>query len=330
MKRKNWRLSTEQKLDARDAFELAEGSGFSLLELVKIALEDKKNWHSKISALECVDRYIRHCRQKGLRQPTVDTYEINLRLFAEDFGEDRMIAGLNRSNLNEYVRTAARMRSVKAMLNYGVKQEPRWLPENPLINFELSLPRAKSRRSQIGYLPLAEVQQVFDSINPDKAPGYALAFFAMIRPQELHSPHGKPPIAWEQINFDNRTVFIRGDQSKVDGAERLLEGLPDNLWAWLDAYKPEVIKPGTPVFPFVSSQIRRHVKRMFGYGKSKPWPHDAIRDTAITNHVVAFENTGKTAMLAGHEGNPSMIFNHYFARGLTKADALEYWEIKPK
>ena len=151
----------------------------------------------------------------------------------------------------------------------------------------------------------------------------------MVRPEEIHSD-GKPPLEWTQINFDKRTIFIDGDQAKVDGKPRLLEELPENLWAWLEAYKPEVIRPGKLICDYNSNQLRRYCKELLDYGpRAKKWPHDAIRDTAITNFIVAFDNPGKAAMLAGHEGNPSMIFNHYFAMGLTKEDALKYYQINP-
>lgn len=335
MKRRDWRLTPEQKEDARQAFEMAKESGMTLTELVKLALNIKGEAPTKITAREAVKSFIRFKGMEGLRGPSVDYYDVNLNVFADDFGANRDIKELTRRNIGDFVKTQSRLRAVRAMLNHGLRQSPPWITSSPLDNYKLPIKRSsQSKRAQIGYLDLAEVKSIF--ANPGgkktkawigKIPGLALGFFAMIRPEEIHSD-GKPPLEWTQVNFDNRTIFIDGDQAKVTGKSRLLEDLPANLWTWLEAYKPEVIKKGQLICEYHSNQLRRHCQSLLGYGKDgKKWPHDAIRDTAITNHIVAFQNPGKTALLAGHEGNTTMIFNHYFAVGLLKFLALEYFNI---
>jgi integrase len=149
----------------------------------------------------------------------------------------------------------------------------------------------------------------------------AVMLFAGVRPDEVASQH-KPALLWRHVNAAERMIRIPAEIAKT-GRPRIMEGLPDAVWAWL---KPA--GEDQPVCPARSLQAVRLAQSLGGYGKKRRWPHDALRHTFATYHVAAFANPGQTAMLMGHEGNPTMLHRHY--RGLaTKAEAERFWALRP-
>ena len=147
----------------------------------------------------------------------------------------------------------------------------------------------------------------------------ALALFAGVRPEEL-AGRGKPRLTWAAVNVSERIVRIPGGIAKT-GQPRVLEGLPDALWAWLGSPG----KPGDPISPGLSREIGRKGREILGLDK---WPQDASRHTFATYHVAAFNDPGLTSILLGHEGNPSLLHRHY--RGITtQAEAISFWALRP-
>jgi integrase len=79
------------------------------------------------------------------------------------------------------------------------------------------------------------------------------------------------------------------------------------------------------ISPGLSREIARKGREVLGLEK---WPPDVLRHTFATYHVAAFNDPGKTSLLLGHEGNPSLLHRHY--RGLaTQAEAIKFWNLRP-
>jgi integrase len=144
--------------------------------------------------------------------------------------------------------------------------------------------------------------------------------FAGIRPSEIRSKE-KPPMEWKQVDFDERIVRITSAQSKTRNA-RILEGLPSNLWAFLESSHKK--KESEFIAPARYRQARKLAKESIGR-----WSHDVCRHSFITYHLAQFKNISETMLIAGHEGSPSTMYQKY--RGLaTKAEAEKYFNIQPK
>lgn len=105
------------------------------------------------------------------------------------------------------------------------------------------------------------------------------------------------------------------------GVGRIIEGLPDALWHWLDAYPPA----GDFASVVSAAKAADRARRLAGMDE---WPHDAIRHTFATYAVAFTGDAARVSLWLGHEGNASLIHRHY--RGLaTKAQAEAFFALRP-
>jgi len=314
--RKDYALSAAEKMDARDALAALEGSGMSLAEAVRRAVEGKRSVR-KVTINEAAHDFLR--TRLELRASTAGWYTASLSLFCGQFGETRM-DDLTRAEFRAWMQQNSQgpgvVRAVRALYNWAIKHEP------PLAGQDVTagLPSRGTRTAEIHYLPAAECASIMAGAGKYRS-ALALMLFAGVRPDEIASQH-KPALLWRHVNAAEKIIRVPAEIAKT-GRARIMEDLPDAVWAWLDSGKPD-----TPACPARSMQAVRLAQSIAGYGPKRPWPHDALRHTFATYHVAAFNDPGKTSMLMGHEGNPTMLHRHY--RGLaTKAEADAFWALRP-
>lgn len=317
MHRRDFALTPEQKMDARTAIESLAGSGMSLEEAVRRALEGKRAVKRVLIPVAAAD-FMRS--RQTLRAATAEWYMWRIDRFAAEFS-DKTLDDVTRAEFrawltaNEY--GPGQVRAVRAFYAWAMSHEP------PLAGSDATagLPSAGGRTTDIGFLPVKDCAAIMREAGPYR-PALALMLFAGIRPGEV-SDQFKPPLTWRCVNPVEKIIRVPAEASKT-GRARIMEGLPEAVWAWLGRFG----KDDEAICPFRALQAVKAAQAAAGYGGKKKWPHDALRHTFATYHVAAFANPGQTAMLMGHEGNPTMLHRHY--RGLaTKAEADAFWALRP-
>lgn len=321
--RKDFALSTAEKMDARAAIAALEGSGLSLEEAVRRAMEGKRSVQ-RITIQDACDQFLK-TRLATVRASTAGWYEASLNLFCGHFGATRM-DDLTRAEFRAWMQQegqgAGVVRAVRALYNWAIAHEPALAGQDVTAG----MASRGTRSAEIHYLPVDECAAIMAGAGKYRS-SIALMLFAGVRPDEVASEH-KPALLWRHVNLAERIIRIPPDIAKT-GRARIMEGLPDTVWEWLEPNGKD-----KRVCPVRSLQAIRLAQSIAGYnrkiGRRKPrkWPHDALRHTFATYHVAAFANPGQTAMLMGHEGNPTMLHRHY--RGLaTKAEADKFWALRP-
>lgn len=96
-----------------------------------------------------------------------------------------------------------------------------------------------------------------------------------------------------------------------------IDGLPENLWAWLVWSKPDTWK-------LTARQYANAKARAFGLDAH---PHNCLRHSFATYHVAAHKDVSRTAAVLCHT-SPAMLFRHYKGRA-TEADGLAWFKISP-
>jgi integrase len=314
--------------ECREALRLLEGSPMTLPECVRLALHlEGSGEYRKVSLEQAIDLFLADCRERvkrgALRARTVDFYQDHLWALG-DFFSGADIDALDRRQLREYFRTvggATKYRSLRALCNWCLKQDPQLLRTNPLAGVA---PPTSVREEEIRFLSLDDVKAILTAPPPYRW-AFALCLFAGIRPEEISSRE-KRGLQWEHINKTEKLVRIPGDLAKGSrrgSMARLIDQAPANLWSWLKG------SPTTgPVFPYLPIQLSRRARELAGYTGARQWPHDGLRRSFATYHVARFNDPGKTSLIMGHRGNTQMIFQHY--RGLaTKAQGQEYFKLRP-
>ncbi|MBW7896379.1 MAG: hypothetical protein H3C27_14825 [Opitutaceae bacterium] len=172
--------------------------------------------------------------------------------------------------------------------------------------------------SQVRFLTCEHVRTLFLTAKPHERGLLALAIFAAIRPSLLSV------LPTDCVDVDARIIRLPHYLSK-DKKDHILEGeavindrikvygLPEVLWAWLNAY---------PFNPRNWTYLCRRLRRGIGH-----WVQDYTRHTAATYYHAIY---GKipTANLLTHEGL-NLVFKHYVGV-TTRAAAAEFYAITPE
>lgn len=321
-RRKNFQLTPQEKAEAREAIEILQGSGVSLVEAARVAV-GRSSAIARLTFEESARRFFKSRLSSRLRSATVAWYEQQLDPMI-DHWSGRPLTSITRKEILKYLEVCPsaphRYRAMRALFRFAREQEPPWLAVDPTEGLK---PPRKGGQSEVGILAVEEVEAL---MNKDSAwrPALALMLFAGIRPHEICGK-GKPWLKWGSIDIDSRIIRIPAANAKT-GKARVLEDLPENIWSFLDPGKrDENISPGAAL------SCSGYAQRVMGYkgpkdARLKPWPQDAMRHSFATYHLAKYSDPGKTSLLMGHEGSTALIYRHY--RGLaTKAEAERFFGI---
>ena len=140
------------------------------------------------------------------------------------------------------------------------------------------------------------------------------------------------------MNLEAKTITISAKVSKVRG-KRVVE-LEPNAVVWLETVKDQSLKASRRAMDNVKHAAgftgRKRKSKATDEAKKKEfealdenleeWNQDAMRHTAISNHLALHGHEGKTATWAGN--SPDVCQRHY--KGLiSQAKAAEYWSLLP-
>lgn len=126
----------------------------------------------------------------------------------------------------------------------------------------------------------------------------------------------------KDINFEDRGILLPAKKLKtgmVDGRRHYIDGLPDNLWAWLKVATPDA-------WTMTGSEWMHEKTDLFNEAKV-PHPRNCARHSFATYHVAAFKNPGLTATLLCHT-NQQKLWSNYNGNA-TQAAGKAYFGIKP-
>jgi integrase len=271
----------------------------------------------------CADAFIRSRLLLGKRSATVEWYTDRLSRFTRDFGP-RMVDSVTRAEFREWLTgsiatPASRIsmtRAVRALWRWAIAEEP----PAAAVDITSGLRTSSGRKKTVEFLTVDECRAVLDGAGSYRA-AVALMLFAGIRPHEI-SGKGKPKLLWQHVDPVSRSIRIPGDIAKVDGATRVLEGLPDALWRWIGLS----LGPKEPICHARVQEAVQRAGKLAGFGPRRRWPTDALRHTFATYLVAETGNPGQAALWLGHRGDTTMLYNHYM--GLTtKAEASRFWAL---
>lgn len=323
MGRSNFAMDADEKADARGALALLEGTGLTLQEAARRAIE-KMRGVERVTVSKCAEAFVRNRLREKCRELTVTWYENKLGRLTEEFGDSEMDSvtraalrkWLDQQEVSESTR-ASYARAARAMWRWAIAQEPPLAGHDITSGLKVSPPSGDST----GFLPVPECQAILAGAGQYLA-AFALMLFAGIRPYEMAGAKTKR-LLWAHVNAAEKIIRVPAEIAKT-GRARIIEGLPDALWHWLPAAGDDA----EPITTVGAPALMEKAALLAGYGdrdaRVRKWPYDALRHTFAT-YAVAFTNDpGKVSIWMGHEGKPSLLHRTY--RGLaTKAVAETFW-----
>lgn len=318
-RRRDWALTTAQKLEAREAFEVLDGTGISLVDAAHAAVARAGKVEAVHTLDDAVGAFLRWNRDRGLRGSTLEWYARELSRFAEAFPA-RRIDQVRRLEVRQYLDTrqagakAPAFRCVRALFRFALRQEPPWLVEDPTRGIKVENP---ARDFEISRITPEQAAKLLAGAG-DYRSAFALALFAGIRPEEI-AGRDKPPLTWAHVNTVERIIRVPAEIAKTR-VPRVLEGLPEAVWCWL-----EPAGPREPIAPGNFRQAVRLGRDLLGLDR---WPKDVTRHSFASYATALLGDAARVALWLGHEGDQRILHRHY--RGVvTEADAKRFFGLRP-
>lgn len=289
-----------------------------------------------ITTWNACDAYIRDMRIQGKPESHVVRVRRILEQFCADFGDD-FLESITRKELENWINSipfgAGTKRNYKAIIRtaWSYFERNDWITHN----IAAKLQSEKIIRGEIEILTVEEAEQLLranEHVDPEICGLMAIGLFAGMRSSAISR------IDYSELHFDTKSIHTPAEKTKIK-RRHIIEGLPENLWAWLERTPKTAFEMCERKFKKRREMAYRRagllvnaedVKRLAKQGikaEKKLPPHNAFRHSFASYHVAAYENFPKTADLISHTGT-AILHQHYRAAA-KKADGLRYFNIYP-
>ncbi len=277
-------------------------------------------------------KFLENLRAGGSTAEYRKHVETALGRFAAGYGE-RLIGEVTADDIAGFLQglpfqalTRRHMRGYLASaFKWFVKQG--WARANPVA----AVPAPKVVLAEPGILTVPEVEALFranETVDPEICGLLALGAFAGMRASAVAR------LSFEELDFKNRAILTPASKTKK-GRRHYIEGLPDNLWAWLERTPKSAFSLGPRQVAFRREAALRRagllvtkadVKRNPALQLRCP-PKNALRHSFVSYHVALHRDPGRTALLVSHR-DQNVLWDHYLGVA-TKEAAERYFEIRP-
>ncbi len=125
-------------------------------------------------------------------------------------------------------------------------------------------------------------------------------------------------ISGSEIKFAEKGIVLPAQKIKTERRE-YIDGLPENLWAWLAWSKPEswVMTPRAYLAAKSHARIRADL----------PEIRNALRHSFCSYHIALHKDASRTSVVLCHT-SPRTLWKHYRGNA-TEADGKEWFQIVP-
>jgi len=218
-----------------------------------------------------------------------------------------MVARAARERYSNPESVRSYMAVVVAFFRWCAEAERQWA--GPEWFRRIKLRSGRSDRERVSIADPATVADFMAHCPARFQAGFAIAWFAGVRPEELVPvDSAKDRLQWSDIDLEARTIEIRAAVSKTRHP-RLIHDCFANLWSWLEAV-PEAERAG-PVMPINQRNLKKMRRAVADKsGMPRPWPRDLMRHSFATYsyHHHGLETTVNNT---GHMNEPKTFFSHY-------------------
>lgn len=214
--------------------------------------------------------------------------------------------------------------NLSSAFKWFIKQ--RWADHNPV----LPVPVPKVVMDEPGILTVEETEALFRA-NEKEDPGIcallALGAFAGMRSSAIVR------LSREELDFKNRAILTPASKTKK-GRRQFIEGLPENLWPWLERAPAAAFKMTPRQYALQRQKAferagllvtKAHAKKTGA--KPKAPPKNCLRHSFVSYHVALHRDPGRTALLVSHK-DQAILWEHYLGVA-KKEDAERYFGIGP-
>ena len=190
---------------------------------------------------------------------------------------------------------------------FGTAVKRGWCSENPVARVEA--PRVVEKQVPI-LLPqeIKDLRQTAESYQGGScAAAVGMMLYAGIRPHEVAR------LSWEQVDLQERAIYILPQHSKTGGARRVTIHKP--LMKILRRYKESTHEK--KICPPGWLRHWRELRRAAGWDSpARPWPQDALRHTFASYHLSHFRSYAELQVEIGHRDATLLRCRYVDQRGV--------------
>lgn len=239
-----------------------------------------------ITVWNACDSYIRNMRHTGRPESHVVRVRRILEQFCDDFG-DALLDHITRKELENWINSlnygAGTKRNYKAIIRTAWS----YFEQNDFItrNIAVNLKSEHVLRGEIQILSVDDAEKLLranENVDPEICGLMAIGMFAGMRSSAIAR------IDYGEIKFDTKAIHTPAEKTKIK-RRHIIEGLPDNLWAWLERTPETAFNMNERQFKkrrenayrraglLVNSQDVKRLEKEGKRAKLKLPPHNAFR-----------------------------------------------------
>ncbi len=282
-----------------------------------LAGRSKKRLQASVAVADASARYLLAKRSEGLAAGTLCHAKKDMGRFSGAFGA-RMLADLRTDEIREWLAALPFSEVTKRNHHKRVSAFFTWArleglaTDNPCESIKSPARHAED----VSVLTFADAGKLFETaarLRPQVCAKLALEAFAGLR----YSSAAR--LVKEDVNFRERGITLPAAKIKTR-RRHYIDGLPENLWRWLQAAPAEAWTLTERQYLTLKSEA------FILAGVTNPG--NVLRHSFCSYHVAANKDAARTAVILCH-ASPSMLYQHYKGRA-TERDAKRYFDLSPK
>jgi len=291
----------------------------SEVDPVFVAVEWKRTHQAtgQMRLCDSAQRYVEAREAEGIGRDTLGHAKVDLQRIVDQFGSVRL-ADLEADAVRRWladlpfadVTRRNHFKRLNALFNWAKRE--RLVLFNPCDNV---IPPSW-RTDEVSVASVEDIAKLFASTwerRPEVCGRLALEAFAGLR----YSSAAR--LTPEDINWQDRGITLPGPKLKTR-KRQYIDGLPDNLWRWLEAAPREA-------WEMTERQYMAAKSLAFAVAGVEN-PGNVLRHSFCSYHVALHKDAARTAVLLCHS-SPRTLYQHYKGRA-TAADGERYFRITPE
>jgi integrase len=298
-------ISVDERVLISRLRSLAASTGTPMADLADAALDMARGRGRKQQDLtQALGAYLAQCESRNLRPATIRHYRVILTPFAKCHPGD--VAAINRQQVIDYICSRYQVEESRKTTRTPLMAFFRWCARQGYCDPNRWRDPLKWRvnmrdDAKIGIMRPAHLRLLLQRLPERLQVVVALLAYTGIRPAgELAR------LRWDMIDARRRVIDLPGHATKTRRG-RVLHGLPDIVWEWVEHERKRQGQLDGPVLPMTYRNFRQAIRKA-----GVPWSHDVTRHSfaSYAYHVLGLESAVETM---GHIGGFRMFASRYKA-----------------
>lgn len=310
------RLDRDEAIRWR-AFLARVGADVDLDAVAAIWLAAKPTQSAGIGLLGAVETYLADRKAQGLQQTTLWHYGSELRTAGAALPGD--LASITAKQIESWLASApvgavTRRGYIKRLATFfGWAVRKGYVAKNPCD----SVPLPALVETEVQLLTVEQGAQLFDKNLKAKHARELLGRLALEAFAGLRFSSASK-LAGDDVKFAERGIVLPAAKIKTQ-RRQWIDGLPDNLWRWLEWSQPQTWSMTPRQYLEAKSDARKLAEL--------PEIRNALRHSFCSYHIALHKDASRTSVILCHT-SPAMLWRHYRGNATT-ADGAAWFAIVP-